>query len=52
MADGVGLPALLCADLDDAAQARRLGQELAPLSVVAGNEAVARIGERLRVRGG
>lgn len=45
---GVGLPALLCADLDDPAQARRLEQELAPLAIVPGNEAVARIGDRLR----
>lgn len=45
---GIALPALLCADLDDAAQARRLEAELAPLSVVPGSESVAGIGERLR----
>jgi len=48
---GVALPALLCADFDDSAQAKRLEQELAPLAVVPGNEAVASIGERLRRRG-
>ena len=47
---GVTLPALLCADVDDPAQAQRLEQELAPLAVVPGNESVARIGERLRLR--
>ena len=47
---GVDLPALLCADFDDSAQAKRLEQELAPLAVVPGNEAVASIGERLRRR--
>jgi hypothetical protein len=45
---GVALPALLCADLDDAAQVQRLERELAPLSVVPGTESVAGIGERLR----
>jgi hypothetical protein len=45
---GVALPALLCADLDDAAQVRRLETELAPLSVVPGSESVGGIGERLR----
>jgi hypothetical protein len=45
---GIVLPALLCADLDDAAQARQLEEELAPLAVVPGSEGVARIGERLR----
>jgi hypothetical protein len=48
---GVGLPALLCADLDDPAQVQRLEAELRPLSVVPGNEGVPRIGERLRRRG-
>jgi hypothetical protein len=48
---GVGLPALLCADMDDAAQVRRLEAELGPLSVVPGSEGVPRIGERLRRRG-
>ena len=47
-ARGVALPALLCADLDDPMQARRLEEELGPLAVVPGNEAVARIGDRLR----
>jgi len=46
---GATLPAILCADLDDPAQSRRLEQELAPLAVVPGNESVARIGERLRL---
>jgi hypothetical protein len=45
---GIALPALLCADLDDPAQARRLEDELKPLAVVPGNEAVARIADRLR----
>jgi hypothetical protein len=48
---GIALPALLCADLDDPAQARRLEEELKPLAVVPGSEGVARIGERLRFRG-
>src|SRR5713101_7713318 len=45
---GVGLPALLCADLDDPAQVQRLEEELRPLTVVPGTEPVARIGDRLR----
>jgi len=45
---GVGLPALLCADLDDPAQVQRLEAELGPLAVVPGNEGVPRIGDRLR----
>ena len=48
---GVPLPAVLCADVDDAAQVRRLEDELRPLEVGAGSESVARIGERLRQRG-
>jgi hypothetical protein len=48
---GIVLPALLCADLDEAAQARQLEEELAPLAVVPGSEGVARIGERLRQQG-
>ena len=48
---GIALRALLCADLDDPSQGRRLEEELKPLDVVPGNEAVARIGERLRRRG-
>ena len=50
-ARGIALPALLCADLDDPAQALRLEEELKPLAVVPGNEGVARIAERLRQRG-
>jgi len=45
---GVGLPALLCADLDDPAQARDLEDQLAPLTVVPGNEPVSRIADHLR----
>ena len=48
---GVRLPALLCADLDDPAQASRLEDELRPLAVVPGSEGVPQIGARLR-RGG
>jgi hypothetical protein len=48
---GVALPALLCADLDDPAQVRRLEEQLAPLIVVPGTEGVAAIGERLRQAG-
>ncbi|MFL5313227.1 MAG: hypothetical protein ACJ79H_22565 [Myxococcales bacterium] len=48
---GSALPALLCADLDDPSQARRLEEELKPLAVVPGSEGVAQIGERLRRRG-
>jgi hypothetical protein len=47
-ARGLRLPALLCADLDDPAQARRLEDELRPLEIVPGNEGVLRIGARLR----
>ena len=50
-ARGVALPALLCADLDDPAQVRRLEEELRPLAVVPGSEGVAAIGERLRRAG-
>jgi hypothetical protein len=48
---GVRLPALLCADLDDPAQVRRLEEELRPLTVVPGSEGVPAIGERLRRAG-
>jgi hypothetical protein len=48
---GVAIRALLCADLDDPAQVRRLEDELTPLEVVPGSESVPRIGERLRRRG-
>ena len=50
-ARGVALRALLCADLDDAAQARRLEDELRPLEIVAGSESVPQIGARLRQSG-
>ena len=50
-ARGIALPSLLCADLDDPAQALRLEEELKPLAVVPGNEGVARIAERLRQHG-
>ncbi len=49
-ARGVRLPALLCADFDDPAQARRLEDELRPLDIVPGNEGVLQIGARLRGR--
>jgi len=45
---GVRLPALLCADIDQPGQARRLEEELGPLSVVPGSEGLPSIGERLR----
>jgi hypothetical protein len=48
---GVPLRALLCADLDDPAQVRRLEDELRPLEVVPGTESVPSIGQRLRQRG-
>jgi hypothetical protein len=48
---GVSLPALLCADLDDAEQANRLENELRPLQIVPGSEPVTRIGARLRRHG-
>jgi hypothetical protein len=48
---GIPIRALLCADLDDPAQVRRLEEELRPLEVVPGSESVARIGDRLRRRG-
>ena len=48
---GVAIRALLCADLDDPAQVRRLEDELRPLEIVPGSESVPRTGERLRQRG-
>jgi hypothetical protein len=45
---GFALPALLCADLDDPAQVRRLEDELRPLEIVPGGEGVTQIGGRLR----
>jgi len=47
-ARGVGLPALLCADLDDPDQVQRLEDELRPLAIVPGSESVLQIGERLK----
>ena len=47
-ARGVAQPALLFADLDDAQRARRLEQELAPLSVVPSDEGLAAIAKRLQ----
>jgi hypothetical protein len=48
---GVSLPALLCADLDDPTRAKRLEDELRPLTIVPGSESVTRIGARLRCHG-
>lgn len=48
---GVSLPALLCADLDDAVRAKRLEDELRPLEIVPGSEGVTQIGARLRRHG-
>jgi hypothetical protein len=45
---GFGLPALLCADLDDPGRVRRLEDELRPLEIVPGSEGVIQIGARLR----
>ena len=45
---GANLPALLFADLDDAARAARLEAELAPLQVVPSSEGLPRIAHRLR----
>ena len=45
---GVQLPALLFADLDDAARAHRLQLELAPLQIVSSSEGLQRIAQRLR----
>jgi len=45
---GVKLPALLFADLDDAARTARLETELAPLQIVSSSEGLQRIAQRLR----
>ena len=45
---GVGLPAVLFADLDDAAHAARLERELAPLRIVPGSAGLPRIAQLLR----
>jgi hypothetical protein len=47
-ARGVQLPALLFADLDDAARAARLEAELAPLRVVPSSAGLAQIAQLLR----
>jgi len=44
---GVLLPALLCADLDDAERTERLQSDLAPLEIVPGSEGVFAIAERM-----
>ncbi|HEY4730729.1 MAG TPA: hypothetical protein VIH41_06335, partial [Myxococcales bacterium] len=45
---GVALPAVLFADLDDAAHAARLERELAPLRIVPGSAGLPRIAQLLR----
>ena len=45
---GVGVPALLCADLDDPEQERRLAQELSPLELSPSNEGMQELARRLR----
>jgi hypothetical protein len=45
---GVALPAVLFADLDDAAHATRLERELAPLRIVPGSAGLPRIAQLLR----
>lgn len=47
-ADGIELPALLFADLDDAGQVAHLERTLAPLTVVPSSVALPTIGDRLR----
>jgi hypothetical protein len=47
-ADGVRLPAILFADLDDAAQARFLTQTLAPLSIVSSRVGLPEIAALMR----
>lgn len=44
---GVGLPALLCADLDDPEQERRVCAELPPLQVVPSSEGLQALAARL-----
>ena len=51
-AAGVGVPALLLADLDDAGQVRHLESSLAPLQVVASRVGLADIARRLAALGG
>jgi hypothetical protein len=48
---GIGLPALLFADLDDSEQAAYLEKALAPLSVVSSREGLAQLAARLRAAG-
>ena len=45
---GVGVPALLCADLDDPARVRFLEKSLAPLTVVPSAAGLGEIARRLR----
>ena len=45
---GLGLPALLFADLDDAAQTAYLESTLAPLTIVGSREGLAQLAARLR----
>jgi hypothetical protein len=45
---GVRIPALLCADLDDARHVDELVRDLAPLQIVAGSEAIDSIARRMR----
>jgi hypothetical protein len=45
---GIGLPALLFADLDDTDQAAYLERQLAPLSIVDSREGLAQLTARLR----
>ena len=45
---GVGLPALLFADLDDAERSARLEEELKPLQIVSSSESLQQIAQRLR----
>jgi ADP-heptose:LPS heptosyltransferase len=47
-AQGIGLPALLFADLDDGEQAAYLEKTLAPLSIVSSREGLAQLAARLR----
>ncbi|HJX53862.1 MAG TPA: hypothetical protein VJ801_13935 [Polyangia bacterium] len=48
---GIGLPALLFADLDDSEQVAYLEKTLAPLSVVPSREGLAQLAARLRTAG-
>jgi hypothetical protein len=51
-ARGLLLPALLCADLDDADQAAYLARTLAPLAIVPSSEGLLELAARLRALGG